>query len=438
MSKCKDNKILNPLTKRCVDINGEVARNLIKQYFDGKITLSAEDIVKLQKYGLIPKSNDLDKQIVKVLKSPQISSAIKNKLIDKLQKLRELKTFKYINKDHEKYCKFKDTIVPLKKEFNFSYSSLINNLVFNPNFTEKINFETKIANHEIKFNQYNKQIIEQVVDLDNTVDIEWIEKTSKYIKNLSIKDLYTIKSYTFNGDKMINSFIRDNQIIKTNRQDTIPTFFQMIDVIKQTDDIDSIIDKTSYMYNNPQVIPVINKLKGKEKDKMSLNDWLYALKIIKSILIDEFYKVVLSKYKADLNKIIKEAPPLTKKLVVYRGVKDDYFLKKNTKGFYKNEGFISTSMAINVSKSFINLYYNDNTSCCLKRITLLPGTKAIFLAGVSQIPEEYEVLLPSDSVYYLMNGKKTLKHYHHNIDPTPIICEEQTSNIMVTDVVVVK
>ena len=114
-------------------------------------------------------------------------------------------------------------------------------------------------------------------------------------------------------------------------------------------------------------------------------------------------------------------------MIVYRGVKGDYYLKGNKNHIYKTDSFVSTSINLPSALRF------SGGKCCFKRITLLPGTKTVLLAGISRYKNEIELLLGSKSHFYITSAK-------NNIPKSTVdMCNQKKSgDIMVTDLVVVK
>lgn len=101
-----------------------------------------------------------------------------------------------------------------------------------------------------------------------------------------------------------------------------------------------------------------------------------------------------------LNEIIINSPPLKNRLTVWRGVRSDY-LTLDVHKFYQNDKrFVSTSVNPKVAiETFMS-----GLKCCLLKITLLPGTRALFM-GLSKHEIEHEILLPTDSLFYVLHKK---------------------------------
>jgi hypothetical protein len=142
-------------------------------------------------------------------------------------------------------------------------------------------------------------------------------------------------------------------------------------------------------------------------------------------------------FSKDLNTIIKNSPPLKRQMVVFRGVKDDYYLKGHKNHFYKNSGFVSTSLSYDKALIFSGEDKANKAICCLKRIVLLPGTRVLYISGLSKFPQEMEILMSPDSVYYLKNAKRTLPYYKEK-DRGTDICGKKAKKLFMTDIVVVK
>jgi hypothetical protein len=162
-----------------------------------------------------------------------------------------------------------------------------------------------------------------------------------------------------------------------------------------------------------------------------------------SYKIDFLVKVV-ERYVKSLQRIISSSPPTTKMMTVYRGVKTDLFFNGNantlvkTDGleYYQNQGFVSTSLDSKVAYGFLHHATNGN-KCCMQHITILPGSHCVMLQPITVFPEENEILLGNNTLYYI-RGKK-----HEKVHPTGInLCSALKDNehvkVTVSDIVVVR
>jgi hypothetical protein len=116
-------------------------------------------------------------------------------------------------------------------------------------------------------------------------------------------------------------------------------------------------------------------------------------------------KYILSKYLLELNEIFKKAPKTTQKLILYRGISNDYItpnLKKNF--FYKNTQFTSTSLfieqAINYSKNKIVLKINVNI-----------GLPLIFVEGITLAENDFEIIIPINSIFFVNKPPTIIPFY---------------------------
>lgn len=274
--------------------------------------------------------------------------------------------------------------------------------------------------------------------LENTVDIEkgyqfhneWINKSINYIKGLSYEDVFTLYGYTHNGDELSNKFLMGNNqsyldfvyshlddynSYKRYSTNYFPLFFQLLKLINK-------YDKTQLL--NPgedaRFIDMINKAdKVSTKYKLLINELgLFKIEIIKE---------ATEQYIKDLDRIIKNGPPLSSDVVLYRGVKDKYYYPNPNNKTFVNNTFMSTSYTI------FNAYEFANKDCCVKKIICKAGTPAIFLECITSHPRENEILLG-------LNNKFTiLKDEVRNNIPVHLsfeeICENVSSKMNVTTMV---
>jgi hypothetical protein len=158
----------------------------------------------------------------------------------------------------------------------------------------------------------------------------------------------------------------------------------------------------------------------------------------------DFWTDVAKLYKTDLKQIIGGCPKIKKKIVVYRGIKDGYILNGAVDKFYKSNTFVSTSMKMTTAGRFRKkiskeMYTTPYASCCLNKITLLPGSRALFLAGLSCIPHELEVLINSDSTFYITKERKFISSYI-NVNDVDICIDQRLygrTKIEMTELVLV-
>jgi hypothetical protein len=107
---------------------------------------------------------------------------------------------------------------------------------------------------------------------------------------------------------------------------------------------------------------------------------------------------------------LDSAPPLTKDLVVYRGLhfhisenptKNKIIMGNAYKGLYK--GYLSTSINKEIAYEFGKREYQE---CIIMKIHIKKGTRVLFLNLHSATRNENEVLLPRNTVLEIYSIKK--------------------------------
>ena len=442
--KCDDNKIYNPVTKKCVTISGPSGKKLIT------------------------------KKLLSSLPPGEISENAKVKVHNFVKAWKQ----KQENKDYEKYCKtlkpedLDKPIVNIVMTVDFPVANMIASVGFN---LESLNFPkqkftyNKISGIQLKFNNYSlrhilyKEHPDNIRYIENLVDDEWLVKMNKYILNLSTKDIYTLIGYTHYGDVIANSYMRRKMSKSGFSQDLgaydkwytnyYPLFFQALykiekisdsdieSILKDGKDIDVNIQYPVNLSNGNGITLNKNKnylgkilvsklLKQMNNDKTLTNVDKYIIfyNVGKYLSFSKFWQDVIRQYTYDLDSIIDKSPATTKKMIVYRGVKGDYYLKGNKNHIYKTDSFVSTSINLPSALKF------SGGKCCFKRITLLPGTKTVLLAGISKYKNEIELLLGSKSQFYITNNKNIIPK-----STTEICIKDDDKNVInVSDLVVVK
>lgn len=495
MKKCKDNKIVNPKTNYCIDIMGPVAKKLIEGVKKQTVQLRKIDLEFLLSKGLINKKDITDattlttsKNVVPTPKTTiippkpntplKVSDNIKTKLLNLIKKQRSRLNIQYKDDNHASFCSSS------KQNYSILSEPIVHKTIGNmfPTYTNKHTFvhlmnrgtgftSSLISGVSFSLNNYNKSIALNLYDAEseNIVDTHWFKSVNEYIKALPAPDILTLIGYTFHGDVWANSYARgkfdQSKFLSgiTHLYDYwissyMPLFFQALQVLESTKDPKTIINSDEGVYfverqlgnvnmeapllKSSTVLEVIATITNKNLNIANSSKYLAMGQIAKHFTIDFWFKCI-ELYCKDLNRIIRQAPPLKQKMVVFRGVKDDYYLKGSKKSLYTNQGFISTSIYYNKAANFAAYVKNTNkyNMCCLKRITLLPGTRCIFLSGLSKFPEEFEILLPSDSVYQMRNAKATYKIYKDEYYKVHDLCAVDPAKlkyVQVTDIVLVK
>lgn len=470
-SKCKDDEIYNPATEKCVKLNGPSGKKLVKQHKDGSVNLPP--VTKATKATIKTVHVTTQPSTVKGSQPNQpvhVPDRLKNRIHAFVEAWKKIHASKYVDENHQQYCStkkmslLKKPIVNMNVTIEFPISrmqSLYSGFVLDTlNYPkQKFNLE-KFQGAQFVFNNYSfrnllyKNKESDIIHFENMIDSDWIKQMNSYINNLSTKDLYTIVGYTFYGDTVANNYMRRNlnKIKFTNEMSSLdkwvtnyyPLFFQAIEYLDTVGDVFAIIKDgkdvsleiksnsfyntnvaASHMFNKKMNLSTILREINNKSIKFS-DKYIILFNIGRYLSFTKFWQEVIRLYIKDLNRIIHNSPSLTTPIFVYRGVKNDYYLKGKQGNVYKTNSFVSTS--INLSSALRFAGHN----CCFKRITLLPGTKALLIAGVSRYKQEIEILLPCDAQFYLT----TQKRYVSKV--TTEMCPLKTNEILVTDAVVIK
>ena len=442
--KCTEEQVRNPVTGRCIKIGSALFKQLVK---DG-VQFSQEDALKITKPAVpapVKKDTPVKKNVpVKkdtpaavLIESP--SKKLKLVMAKYIKEYKERKNINYIDKYHKNMCENNlfYPITTIVKNIQLSFSTTIN---FKNNYKkylkdEKIIFEPIIINIIDNFNNYNKHIITRFTNKEKIDDLnyEWFNDMDNYIKNLSNYDIYTIFGYTCsNNNDIINKLLSGRMV---------PEVFETL-VLKNT-----YVSYFPYYKQAMALLPLLfeNKYEAILKNKISLDseskplsEWLtliqskesYELfiKIMRHIPYDWWLKVMYL-FRDDLKRIIDDSPPLKKKMIVYRGVKNDYMLKGSKNQMYTNNCFISTSLNPYSALEFAN------DKCCFKRIVLYPGQKALFISGLSYYPNEVEFLLNVDTRFYVRKIQHISIYKDRKISETNICFKpEDRRSLQVVDI----
>ncbi len=265
---------------------------------------------------------------------------------------------------------------------------------------------------------------------DFTLDIEWVYKCIKYMENLSIEDKHTVLGYTYNGDELMNLLLMNNipklksklTLIKNNgktnyKKNYFPIFFQLIKIIK-----DDTIRPDIKRLIEPAPISLFDiKLVINNSDLTST--YLYILENLEHFT-DELYGECIRMAVLDLNRILNNAPAMTKTSILYRGVKDKYYYSDPSRRTFQSNTFISTSFNPEAAFQFAD------KKCCFKKIIAGPGTRGLFMEAITQMSEEREILLNVGTKFNIIDDKDKLYLQIDERTKLEDICSSKGNQIM--------
>jgi len=285
------------------------------------------------------------------------------------------------------------------------------------------------SNNNILYRNIQKNIGENtsLIDFENLFDNEWMKNQFDYIAQLTKRDLFTIYSYTRTGDEIANEFLRkkltefkfmrylnDIQESPHTYRPYFALFFQAFDEL--TSYTPEELSKSISPHVTPEKLAHIQEWFTSARSSSTLLSQLYIgfLGLLTEFTFD-FWLKIIQIYVSDIDRIIKNSPPVTKKMYVYRSVNTrDYFLEGMKHRHIKSlNGFESTSLSAKATFEFIG------KKCCFQRITLLPGVRALLISCVSAFPTESEILLGHNTNYYIMEPStkinKSLNGCDHSV-----------------------
>lgn len=374
----------------------------------------------------------------------------------------------FISPNHQKYCKTGDLNYLTQPIVSHSTRSVIpfKSLIFKniyalddkPQYTTKIDIGNPEHQSFIEFNNYNgKFLVNNSIFNTITYDNTWILEQLNYVYKLSAYDVFTLKGYTYNGDVFANNYLRgslDNKKLKGSNREYLddisnyfPLFMQLNKLVRNVS-LDTIFTIDTQKIKVQRITKIHSAIL---KAYASINEWFDILRVrnlknserysilvpIWSYFTDTFREDVLKQYISDLTNIIYSAPLNTKHLIVYRGVRNSFYLQNSTQNIYKNVGFISTSLDIEIAKEFQRpTSPQDDVKCCIQRILLPKATHSLLMFPLSLFQYEKEVLLPHGALYKLHQKKILTSFYRNQEDASIDLCFNNIVKINVSDIVV--
>ena len=363
----------------------------------------------------------------------KISSNIKASLLDGLYRARkniERNKDIYMDSEHELLCEYYKKYTALSKQFEsdkikISYNTFkIDKHVLSESHSkpDQIIFKDFKIKFEAFRNKYNNKFINELYVSTNPDDYaEWIEEQNKFIRAMSPEEIYTLRCHTHDGDIIANYFIRNSFIIDKHIDDVGYEIQRKSTLIVEKTQFKSNRDYIlfyyqikEYLYKKNAELSKLSRIELEEyiKDEYNTFDW----------------GKILLLYIRDINNIFEKCPSVKKTLVIYRGSNDDYYLKNSTRGVHITKTLSSHTLNPKVAIGYANI------QCCIMRVKLSAGCKAILIDNISGYEEEDEILLPFNTKYYIDYARHSINYYKNNI-----ICPDETmaKKITVTDLTVI-
>lgn len=265
---------------------------------------------------------------------------------------------------------------------------------------------------------------------ENFLDVEWFNEMNEYIGTFTNETLMLLHTYTWNGDVIVNSYLRNKLRYEDlmseyhnkeyKRKNLSPFFIPFNNVYYEvTQQFKNIKEIVIEMFE-----PTITEHKFQEYvtknsyrgivDKKTFQEIIaeyfsfevinyrnYLLNVVLVPLLKKKYIMkLIQNYAESIQSMINDAPPTRKKMTLYRGLRKDYVSEKKQGVFFKNEGFLSVTNKYSTTAGFMT------SDCCFHYITILPGTRMLWMGGLSKVPREGEFLLGLNTTYLIRSHQK--------------------------------
>jgi hypothetical protein len=221
------------------------------------------------------------------------------------------------------------------------------------------------------------------------IDLDWFKRQDTYVKNLSDYDFWTAQAHTNRSHSWIGPFLYRGTVPSylpgTSGKHIAPLWPQVRKMI-----LDGTFPvRGTDRWRDAWVEDFKKTTNEKTRYELFCNN--------SGQLTSDVMRRALNMYRDDLKRIIAGAPKSRKKMILYRGASFDIF--RSTTGHWHNlESFCSAAYDLRHA-----LAYEGGT---MQRITVLPGTPVLLVAGMNQwnAAGEYEIMV-NLGTKYLIRGR---------------------------------
>lgn len=176
-------------------------------------------------------------------------------------------------------------------------------------------------------------------------DTEWLERVQVYFRGLKDRATLVVTHYTHQGDRLVNMWLRGNNagVIELLRSyDTFPFAPLAWRLLERTGE-----PWETYITDPPME-------EGSDGNMQVDRDTIFAdivrhPEAMKAKMTDEFLLMVVAEAARILEETIKNAPALTRDVLLFRGVQTDMFQNAKT---LEARGFVSTSNSGVIASEF--------------------------------------------------------------------------------------
>ena len=209
----------------------------------------------------------------------------------------------------------------------------------------------------------------------------WVDRQTRYLRNLSWEDQATIIAYTYDGHAIVNTFLRrEFDWRECARRGFVSRYDEFL---------------------FPIALPLFFRSWKEGVSYGSIIRWFWENR---RRITDAQIHTVMKAYIQRLSRIIRNAPPAPRNMTVYRGINGKHFLLLDRERSIITPSFLSSTLSVKEAKSFIPM----KRACCLQRIHVHRGHPVLFVAFLSYYPNELEILFLPDSKLVDLNNNHTL------------------------------
>jgi hypothetical protein len=221
-------------------------------------------------------------------------------------------------------------------------------------------------NRKIKLD--NRSLTDICEDLEaQMVDVDWLYAQKDYIDKLSVTSKQALKLYTYQGDTLLTMWINNGFVVNS-----------------------AVMGYVTSKKIHDKIFP------DKFPDDMPLDMYQYTQE-----WLIEFYD--------SLTSIINNAPPLPRDAIVFRGMSSSNFILKPNR-------FISTTLTSVAATEFARNRETQQWGMMLK-ITLPAGSRCLFMAPISDVSNEFEILLPPNTLLKLTKPSRPVLYTIADAEP---------------------
>jgi hypothetical protein len=220
------------------------------------------------------------------------------------------------------------------------------------------------------------------------IDLDWFKRQDKYVKNLSDYDFWTAQAHTNRSHSWIGPFLYEDRLPSSFPGRSGGAHTHIAPLWPQVRKM--ILDGTYTVRGTDRWRDAwIEDFKSMKSEKSR-----YELFCRNSgQLTSNVMRKALEMYRDDLKRIIAGAPKSRKKMVLYRGASFDIF-RASLGHWHTLTAFCSASY---------NFAHSIGYGSTIQRITVLPGSPVLLVAGMNQWDKngEYEIMVNIGTKYLI-------------------------------------